>query len=35
VVKEEKVFLRGLMKESRRRGLVYVSPHGVVTEEMG
>ncbi|MGZ3591002.1 MAG: lipopolysaccharide kinase InaA family protein [Thermodesulfobacteriota bacterium] len=35
VVKEEKIFLRGLMKESRRRGLVYVSAHGVVTEEMG
>jgi len=35
VVKEEKIFLRGLMKESRRRGLVYVSTHGVVTEEMG
>ena len=35
VVKEEKIFLRELMKESRRRGLVYVSTHGVVTEEMG
>ncbi len=35
VVKEEKVFLRELAKESRRRGLVYVSAHGVVTEEMG
>jgi hypothetical protein len=35
VVKEEKIFLRGLMKESRRRGLVYVSAHGVVTEEIG
>ncbi|OGP95041.1 MAG: hypothetical protein A2157_04760 [Deltaproteobacteria bacterium RBG_16_47_11] len=32
VVKDPKVFLRGLMDESRRRGLVYVSPHGVVTE---
>jgi len=35
VVKEEKIFLRGLIKESRRRGLIYVSTHGVVTEEMG
>ncbi len=35
VVKKEKIFLRGLIKESRRRGLVYVSTHGVVTEEMG
>jgi serine/threonine protein kinase len=35
VVKEEKDFLRKLAKESRRRGLVYVSAHGVVTEDMG
>jgi len=35
IVKEQKVFLRRLMKESRRRGLVYVSPQGVVTEEIG
>jgi len=35
VVKEEKIFLGELIKESRRRGLVYVSTHGVVTEEMG
>ena len=35
LVKDEKIFLGGLMEESRRRGLVYVSPHGVVTEEMG
>ncbi len=35
VVREEKGFLRKLVKESRRRGLVYVSAHGVVTEEMG
>jgi len=35
VVRDEKIFLRGLMKESRRRGLVYVSTHGVVTEGMG
>ena len=35
VVKARKVFLRGLMDESRRRGLVYVSPQGVVTETIG
>jgi len=35
VVKEQKVFLRRLMNESRRRGLVYVSPQGVVTESIG
>jgi hypothetical protein len=35
IVKDRKVFLRGLVDESRRRGLVYVSPHGVVTETMG
>jgi serine/threonine protein kinase len=35
IVKNPKVFLRGLMNESRRRGVVYVSPRGVVTETMG
>ncbi len=35
VVNDPKVFLRGLMDESRRRGLVYVSPQGAVTERMG
>ena len=35
VVKDPKVFLRGLMNESRRKGLVYVSPQGVVTETIG
>jgi len=35
IAKDEKVFLRGLVDESRRRGLVYVSPHGVITETMG
>jgi uncharacterized protein (DUF1786 family) len=35
IVKDPKVFLRGLVAESRRRGLVYVSPQGVVTETMG
>jgi tRNA A-37 threonylcarbamoyl transferase component Bud32 len=35
IVKDRKVFLQGLMDESRLRGLVYVSPQGVVTETMG
>ena len=35
IVKDQKVFLRQLVNESRRRGLVYVSPQGVVTETMG
>jgi tRNA A-37 threonylcarbamoyl transferase component Bud32 len=35
LVKDPKVFLQRLMDESRRRGLVYVSPQGVVTETMG
>jgi tRNA A-37 threonylcarbamoyl transferase component Bud32 len=35
IVKNQKVFLRKLVDESRRRGLVYVSPQGVVTEAMG
>jgi tRNA A-37 threonylcarbamoyl transferase component Bud32 len=35
IVKDPKVFLRELVAESRRRGLVYVSPQGVVTETMG
>jgi hypothetical protein len=35
IVKDQKIFLQGLMRESRRRGLVYVSPQGVVTEAMG
>jgi len=35
IVKDQKIFLRGLVDESRRRGLVYVSPQGVVTETMG
>ena len=35
IVKNRKVFLGRLMEESRRRGLVYVSPQGVVTETMG
>ncbi len=34
VVKNPKAFLRGLIHESRRRGLVYVSPHGVVMETL-
>jgi tRNA A-37 threonylcarbamoyl transferase component Bud32 len=35
IIKDQKVFLQGLMDESRLRGLVYVSPQGVVTETMG
>jgi len=35
VVKNPKSFLRELIEETRRRGLVYVSPQGVVTETMG
>jgi tRNA A-37 threonylcarbamoyl transferase component Bud32 len=35
IVKDQKVFLRELVDESRRRGLVYVSPQGVVTAAMG
>jgi tRNA A-37 threonylcarbamoyl transferase component Bud32 len=35
IVKDQKGFLQGLIKESRRRGLVYVSSQGVVTETMG
>ena len=34
IIKNEKVFLRRLIEESRRRGLVYVSPQGVVTEKL-
>ncbi len=34
LVKDRKVFLQGLVAESHRRGLVYVSPEGVVTEKM-
>jgi hypothetical protein len=34
IVKDQKGFIRKLVGESRRRGLVYVSPEGVVTEAM-
>jgi tRNA A-37 threonylcarbamoyl transferase component Bud32 len=34
IVKDQKGFIRKLVVESRRRGLVYVSPEGVVTETM-
>ena len=34
IVKDERIFLKQLIKESQRRGLVYVSPHGVVVEPM-
>jgi tRNA A-37 threonylcarbamoyl transferase component Bud32 len=35
IVKDQKAFLQRLRDESRRRGLVYVSPQGVVTETIG
>ena len=35
IVKDQRIFLWRLMDESRRRGLVYVSPQGVVTETIG
>jgi hypothetical protein len=35
IVKDPKGFVRTLGEESRRRGLVYVSPQGVITETMG
>ena len=34
IIKNQKAFLKRLMKESRRRGLVYVSPQGVVVEKL-
>jgi len=34
IVKNPKILLRGLIEESRKRGLVYVSPQGVVIERM-
>jgi serine/threonine protein kinase len=34
IVRNQKPFLRRLIKESKRRGLVYVSPNGVVIEPM-
>jgi len=34
IVKNPKWFLKRLMDESRKRGLVYVSPQGVVTEPL-
>jgi serine/threonine protein kinase len=34
ILRNRKAFLRRLMEESRRRGLVYVSPRGVVIQEM-
>ena len=34
VIRNQKVFLRRLIEESRRRGLVYVSPQGVVVERL-
>jgi tRNA A-37 threonylcarbamoyl transferase component Bud32 len=34
IVQDQKSFLQDLLMESRRRGLVYVSPKGVVIEKM-
>jgi tRNA A-37 threonylcarbamoyl transferase component Bud32 len=34
IVKNQKILLRRLIEESRKRGLVYVSPQGVVIERM-
>jgi serine/threonine protein kinase len=34
IVKNQKGFLRRLIDQSRRRGLVFVSPQGVVTEKL-
>lgn len=34
IINNRMVFLRRLMEESRRRGVVYVSPQGVITETM-
>jgi len=33
IIKEQKDFLQHLMEESKKRGLVYVSPQGVVSEK--
>lgn len=32
VIKDEKGFIRQLIRKSRERGIVYVSPHGVIEE---
>ena len=34
IIKEQKVFLQHLMEESKKRGMVYVSPQGVVSEKI-
>jgi serine/threonine protein kinase len=34
IIKNEKIFLKGLMGESKRRGIVYVAPWGVVIDKM-
>ncbi len=34
IIRNKKVFIRRLIKESKRRGLVYVSPQGVVIEKL-
>jgi len=33
IIRNEKRFLHRLLQKSRERGIVYVSPHGVVEEE--
>jgi len=35
IIKDLKPFLNRLMEETRKRGIVYVSPEGVVIEKMG
>jgi hypothetical protein len=32
IIKDEKGFIRQLIKKSKQRGIVYVSPQGVVEE---
>jgi hypothetical protein len=34
IVKDRKIYLRRLIDESKRRGLVYVAPWGVVIEKL-
>ncbi len=34
VIRDKKAFIKRLIEESKRRGLVYVSPEGVVIEEL-
>lgn len=34
IIKNRKIFLKGLVEESKERGLVYISPQGVVVEKL-